>query len=153
MDKNTLDHFKTLFLNFKANALEGDLENALLLKTSGDDIEQATLVRDRGLALKLQGRQNFFLKKIEKAMSKIDKGTFGECEDCGSDISISRLQARPTATLCISCKEIEEKGEGQLLYEKRSHTLGKEIINNNVISVQFGESEKKRIEKNESKII
>ena len=66
-------------------------------------------------------------------------GTYGCCEDCGDDISQKRLMARPTATLCITCKEEEERGERHIPYQKKSHTLGKKLGTNNVIHVQFGE--------------
>ena len=52
-----------------------------------------------------------FLDKIQKALVKIDDGTFGTCEECGEEISIKRLEARPETTLCIRCKEDQERNE------------------------------------------
>jgi DnaK suppressor protein len=51
------------------------------------------------------------LKKIERALLKIDEGTFGICEECEEPISIKRLEARPETTLCIRCKEDQERME------------------------------------------
>ncbi len=62
------------------------------------------------------------LKKIEGALLKIKNGTFGNCEECEGEIEINRLRARPVATQCIACKVEGERVQGQLLYEKKSHT-------------------------------
>jgi DnaK suppressor protein len=132
MDSKTLDHFKQLFIEIKRNgALENlgrEMDETLSLK-AGDEIDESTRDRENQLIRKLQGRQRFFLKKVDHALDKITNGTFGECSDCGDDISTTRLMARPTATLCICCKEEQERGEGHVLYEKKSHTHGKQILN------------------------
>ncbi|MGB0454623.1 MAG: TraR/DksA family transcriptional regulator [Bacteriovoracaceae bacterium] len=152
MDVQTLEEFKTLFtdlykdtlINMKKNGEEVFVEH---LK-GGDEIDQAQSTRDQQITLKLKGRENFFLKKIETALERIESGTFGECQDCGADISIERLKARPTASLCIHCKEEQERGEMHKLYQKRSHTLGKEIVNNNVVPLKFNHNQgdmKKRL--------
>lgn len=141
MDSKTLDHFKKLFIEIKRNgALENlgrEMDETLSL-TAGDEIDQSTRDRENQLIRKLQGRQRFFLKKVDHALEKIESGTFGECSDCGDDISTSRLMARPTATLCICCKEEQERGEGHVLYEKKSHTHGKEILNSMNPSLMTG---------------
>ncbi|OUR97014.1 hypothetical protein A9Q84_11820 [Halobacteriovorax marinus] len=135
MDSKTLDQFKNLFIEIKRNSaletLGREMDETLSL-AAGDEIDLSTRDRENQLIRKLQGRQSFYLKKVDHALEKIAKGTFGECIDCGADISESRLMARPTATLCICCKEDQERGEGHLLYEKKSHTHGKEILNGNV---------------------
>ena len=75
------------------------------------------------------------MKKIDSALERIEDGSFGECEDCGEDISMKRLLARPTAQFCISCKEEQERGEDQVSYIKKSHTHGREIINQNLAAI------------------
>lgn len=134
MDSKTLEQFKKLFIEIKRNnALENlGRETDQALTTSGDEIDQTTRERDNQLLMKLQGRQRFYMKKIDAALERINAGTFGECLDCGADIAEDRLFARPTATMCICCKEEQERGEEHVLYEKKSHTLGKEILNNSV---------------------
>jgi DnaK suppressor protein len=137
MESKTLEQFKKLFIEIKRNnALEnlGRETDQALETTSGDQVDQTLRERDNQLLMKLQGRQRFFLKKIDAALERIDNGTFGECLDCGADISTDRLLARPTATMCICCKEDQERGEGHVLYEKKSHTHGKEILNANAKS-------------------
>jgi DnaK suppressor protein len=91
----------------------------------GDEVDLSQEDLQRALDLKLLGRQNFMLKKIDNALFKIKNGSFGTCEECDGEIEINRLRARPVATQCISCKEEGERSEGQVLYEKRSHTHGK----------------------------
>lgn len=101
----------------------------------GDEIDNATRERNNLLELKLKGREKFFLKKVFRAIEKIETGCFGECEECGDEIGERRLKARPTAELCISCKEEAEKTENQVLYFKKSHTLGKSIKNDKVVPI------------------
>ena len=138
MNEMNLKDFKLLFTTMKTQLLErvsweGDDSRGLM---SGDIIDQTTNERDTQLLLKLKGRDRLFLKKIDTALTKINNGTFGECEDCGVDISLTRLHARPTASFCIHCKEEMEKTEGQVLYSKRSKSSGK-TLNHNYENVSF----------------
>ncbi len=141
MKQATLDHFKQLFSNILSDSHLGDLalDEALNSPQSGDLVDQALGDRDQHLALKLNGRQSFFLKKVATALDKIEKGTFGHCDECDGDISTGRLLARPTATLCITCKEEQENGEQHIPYQKRSHThgLGLTTRSDKVISLNF----------------
>ena len=73
--------------------------------------DQASAESDRNLLLRLRGREQRLLKKIEEALKRIEDGTFGICESCGEKISIKRLQARPVTTLCIDCKTAQEEEE------------------------------------------
>ena len=57
------------------------------------------------------GRERGLLDKIEKALSRLEDGSFGMCDSCGEEISAKRLEARPEATLCIQCKEEQERQE------------------------------------------
>jgi len=135
MEQAQIESFKQLFIDIKnhhaRNAI--DLEGELAWNKGGDEVDLVNRERDRELLLKLQGRNRFYLKKVDEALSRIEAGTFGECVDCGQGIEMNRLQARPTATHCIGCKEAQEREEGHILYSKRSHTQGQEIVNNNVV--------------------
>jgi DnaK suppressor protein len=73
--------------------------------------DQATAESDRSFLLRLRGREQKLLKKIEDALERIDTGTYGICESCGERISIKRLEARPVTTLCIECKTKQEEEE------------------------------------------
>lgn len=136
MDKSTIENFKNLFTQIKnEQALKAkDLNDVFENLDNRDEVDLALEERERQLKLKLKGRDSFFLKKVVSALARIENGTFGDCEECGCEIEINRLYARPTATMCINCKEEQEKGEGHILYKNKSHTLGKEIINENVLS-------------------
>ena len=86
--------------------------NALPGQTVFPDLgDQATAETDRNFMLRLRSREQKLLKKIEDAIERIDCGTFGICDDCGMEIDIRRLEARPVTTLCIECKTQQEEEE------------------------------------------
>jgi DnaK suppressor protein len=76
-----------------------------------DEMDLASSEYLQSFTFRLRGREKSFLDKITKALAKIDDGSFGTCEECGEDISIKRLEARPETTLCIRCKEDQERME------------------------------------------
>jgi DnaK suppressor protein len=76
-----------------------------------DEIDQASSEYAQAMKLRLRDRDKFHLKKIQKALDRIDEGSFGICERCEEPISVKRLEARPVTTLCIRCKEEQEKKE------------------------------------------
>jgi len=76
-----------------------------------DEMDLASSEYLQSFTFRLRGREKTFLKKIDHALSKIDTGTFGICERCEEEISLKRLEARPETTLCIRCKEDQEKME------------------------------------------
>ena len=76
-----------------------------------DDIDQASSELESAMNFRFRDRERNLLKKVEKALDKIQDGSFGICETCEEPISLSRLNARPVAELCIACKEAAEKDE------------------------------------------
>ena len=78
-----------------------------------DPTDQAVAELDNNFVLRLRGREQKLLKKIDEAISRIDSGVFGVCESCGEQISLKRLEARPVTTLCIECKTRQEEEEKQ----------------------------------------
>ena len=129
MDQTTIERFKILFnelLGREVN-LKEKMSNLFIRDGVNDQTEEASRHNDSQLALKLTGREQFFKKKIWRALKKIEDGTFGKCEECGADISLNRLWARPTAELCIVCKEEQEGIEQHMIYDKRSHSNGKAL--------------------------
>jgi DnaK suppressor protein len=81
-----------------------------------DSGDIATVELNQTFTIRLREREEKLLKKIESALGRIDDGSFGVCEECGEEIEIKRLIARPVTTLCIDCKsrqEAEEKSQGQ----------------------------------------
>ena len=114
--------FETLFEEILSGAHQ---ELQAKFWVEGDDVEKSSIEQEKTLDLKLRGRKALYLRKVEKALDRIKDGTFGECHECGDEIGEERLMARPTATMCINCKEEQEGKESHILYEKKSHTSGK----------------------------
>ena len=79
-----------------------------------DPTDRATLESDRNFMLRIRDREHKLIKKVKKALNRIENKTFGICEKCGEDISIERLKARPVTTQCIDCKTKEEALEKAL---------------------------------------
>jgi RNA polymerase-binding transcription factor len=76
-----------------------------------DEIDLASSEYAQSMVFRLRDREKFLLKKIDRALLRIEDGTFGVCERCEEPISTKRLEARPVTTLCIRCKEEQEKKE------------------------------------------
>ena len=76
-----------------------------------DPTDRASLESDRNFELRIRDRERKLINKIREALQRIDDGEFGECEECGDDISEARLKARPVTTLCIECKTEQERKE------------------------------------------
>lgn len=76
-----------------------------------DPTDQAVAEHDNNFLLRLRGREQKLLKKIDEAIARIDSGTYGVCESCGGQITSKRLEARPVTTLCIECKTAQEEEE------------------------------------------
>ncbi|HID28489.1 MAG TPA: RNA polymerase-binding protein DksA [Desulfobacterales bacterium] len=79
-----------------------------------DPTDRASLEADRNFMLRIRDRERKLILKIRDALDRMDKGTYGICETCGSEISIKRLKARPVTTQCIDCKTKEEALEDAL---------------------------------------
>ncbi|OFX15746.1 MAG: hypothetical protein A2V59_06750 [Armatimonadetes bacterium RBG_19FT_COMBO_69_19] len=74
------------------------------------DVASSTFEREKGLALESSVQQ--MLAQVEEALGRIEEGTYGNCQRCGDPIDVARLRVLPFATLCIRCKELEEKSNG-----------------------------------------
>lgn len=111
-----LDTFRTI-LEDKRLALvknaQASLEQDMTLDTNEmpDEVDLASSEYIQSFALRLRGRERNFLDKIETALRKIEDGEFGTCEECDEPIGRKRLEARPETTLCIRCKEDQERNE------------------------------------------
>ena len=119
MRKRDLTRFKQL-LETQRDQLLGNAKKALSgdIHLDPDDFhdEIDTASSEVGLAFigRLRERERGILNKINAALEKIEQGTFGECEQCGEEIGIKRLEARPVAELCIDCKAEQEKLERRM---------------------------------------
>jgi DnaK suppressor protein len=117
MNKKQLTQFKGLLEQWKRELMEEVDHTLVEMKEAGvlaDPNDCATQEETFNLELRTRDRERKLLKKIEEALQKIDNEEYGYCESCGIEIGIRRLEARPTATLCIDCKTLDE------IKEKRS---------------------------------
>lgn len=78
-----------------------------------DPVDRAMSESSRTIELRKRDRERKLIQKILKAIQKVEDNTYGTCEECGDEISEERLRVRPEATLCIRCKEEQEKLEKQ----------------------------------------
>ncbi len=79
-----------------------------------DPADRASQEADMALELRGRDRDRKLIKKIENSIACLAGGDFGYCENCGEEIGLKRLEARPTASLCIDCKTLDEIREKQL---------------------------------------
>ena len=89
-----------------------------------DEVDLAMSDVNQGMSMRLGNRESLYFKKIEDALFRIQEGTYGECVSCGGEIGQKRLEVRPTAELCIECKEAEEKKERLSADGRKSKSLG-----------------------------
>lgn len=122
MEKATIEHFRNLFLEILAEE-EGVETKLSPTSLEGDEVDIVSVEKENQMDFRLKARTAVYLKKVRRALHKIDEGTYGECEDCGSEIAHNRLLARPTADLCIYCKETQEKEENQLVHRNRDSVI------------------------------
>ncbi len=115
MKKDTLRKFKKLF-EAQRNAIQGN--NSIICddfqicpEDRYDEADQARADIEQALRMQLKNRETAHMKKVEDALRRIEEGNFGLCEECDEDIELKRLEARPTATLCVACKEDQERRE------------------------------------------
>ena len=97
-----------------------------------DPIDEANSNIQASHELRMKNREVFYLKKLNQGLLRIKEGSFGLCKECGAEIGFERLMARPTAELCINCKEEAEMEERSNFFGKKSKSLGKtpqEIFN------------------------
>lgn len=92
-----------------------------------DPLDEACINVQTSQEIRFRNRENFYLKKINKTLIKMDRGEYGLCEDCDVEIGYERLLARPTAELCINCKEEAEQEENSNFFASKSKSLGKTI--------------------------
>ena len=118
MCESHLAHFRDILTNWKVSLMqEVDATVGHLKKdkvTYADPLDRAAQEEEFNLELRTRDRERKLIKKIEQALDWIEQGVYGYCEDCGADIGIRRLEARPTADKCIDCKTFDEIREKQI---------------------------------------
>lgn len=84
-----------------------------------DEIDAGVAEKVRSLDLRLHSRRHIYLNKLRLALQRLEAGQHGRCEECDNEISEARLLARPTATMCIKCKEEEERADLGVVHRNR----------------------------------
>lgn len=115
MKKKDVDYFKEL-LTKRLNELLEQADGTVSDMTSDeetfpDPTDRASHESERNFTLRIRDREHKLIKKIKKALERIENGTFGVCESCEEEIGVERLKARPVTTQCIKCKIKEEEME------------------------------------------
>lgn len=108
--------------------INNDEKSVLAGEGQSDEIDQASSDYDRSQALRFRNRNAFYAKKLDKALLKLDAGEYGACEECDEDIKYVRLTARPTAQLCIQCKDEAEREENNNFLARQSKSLEKPVV-------------------------
>jgi DnaK suppressor protein len=118
MNKQQLNHFRTILNGWKSE-LSHDIDRTV--HTMQDEVtmfadpnDRASQESDMALELRNRDRERKLIKKIDETLRNIDADEYGYCEGCGVEIGLKRLEARPTATLCIDCKTLDEMREKQV---------------------------------------
>lgn len=131
LTKRQLEVLKNKLLEEKQNMVFNDASNAvdleLALPEGSDEVEQSISDYTNSHLLRFRNREVFYAKKIDKALKLFDLNEYGLCTDCGCWIKFERLLARPTAELCIICKEESERDESSSVSGRQSKSLGRVV--------------------------
>lgn len=117
MNSNQVAHFRQLLLTWRHELMQEVDRTVHHMQDDAanfpDPNDRATQEEEFALELRTRDRERKLIKKINESLAALDAGTYGYCEMCGVEIGIKRLEARPTATLCIDCKTLDEIREKQ----------------------------------------
>ena len=118
MNPRQLEHFRNI-LQAQKSELSHDIDRTVHTMQDeatifADPNDRATQESDMSLELRNRDRERKLIKKIDETIARIDANDYGYCEKCGVEIGLKRLGARPTATLCIDCKTLDELRERQV---------------------------------------
>lgn len=118
MNDAQLKHFETILRKWKAELMQEVDRTVHHMQDDAanfpDPNDRATQESEFSLELRTRDRERKLIKKIDESLKDIESGDYGYCETCGIEIGIRRLEARPTATLCIDCKTLDEIREKQV---------------------------------------
>lgn len=118
MNEKQASHFRSILEEWRQNLMSEVDRTVDHMKadhtTYADPSDRASQESDMGLELRTRDRERKLINKIEKTLNLIDEHEYGYCKSCGVEIGIRRLEARPTADLCIDCKTTQEVKERQL---------------------------------------
>lgn len=122
MSQAMIKHFRDILVALRQRLLEGGDKIVTHMKEDAinypDPNDRASQEEDFRLELRTRDRERKLLKKIEESIELVREKDYGYCEVCGIEIGLRRLEARPTATLCIDCKTLDEIKERQQKQEE-----------------------------------
>ena len=117
MNEKQLAHIEQILLHWRQELMEEVDRTVLHMKDDAanfpDPSDRASQEEEFSIELRTRDRERKLIKKIEDALERLKNEDFGYCEACGIEIGLQRLEARPTATLCVDCKTISEIKEKQ----------------------------------------
>lgn len=118
MNEAQLEHFEVILNNWKSELMEEVDRTVHHMQDDAanfpDPNDRATQESEFSLELRTRDRERKLIKKIDESLKNIESEEYGYCESCGIDIGVRRLEARPTAVLCIDCKTLDEIREKQM---------------------------------------
>lgn len=118
MNEAQQEHFKNMLVSWKQELMEEVDRTVSHMKDEAsnfpDPADRATQEEEFSLELRTRDRERKLIKKIDSTMERIENDDYGFCDQCGVDIGVRRLEARPTASLCVDCKTLDEIKEKQL---------------------------------------
>ena len=118
MNEAQIEHFDHILNNWKTELMEEVDRTVHHMQDDAanfpDPNDRATQESEFSLELRTRDRERKLIKKIDDSLKEIESGDYGFCESCGIEIGVRRLEARPTAVLCIDCKTLDEIREKQM---------------------------------------
>lgn len=118
MSDAQIEHFRQILKAWHAQIMEEAERTKSQMQDEvtnyADPADRATQEEEFSLELRNRDRERKLLKRIEQTIAKLDTGDYGYCDACGIEIGLKRLEARPTADLCIDCKTLAEIREKQM---------------------------------------
>ena len=118
MNDKQIEHFTNILRQWKQELMEEVDRTVNHMQDEAanfpDPADRASQEEEFSLELRTRDRERKLIRKIDKTLTRIEEDDYGFCDGCGVEIGVRRLEARPTATLCIDCKTLAEIKEKQL---------------------------------------
>ncbi len=115
MSKKQREHFMQILTGWRQSLLDESNRTVSTLQDETinhpDPTDRASQEADMSIELRNRDRERRLIRKIEESIASLEAGNYGFCESCGVEIGLGRLEARPTATLCLECKTLDELKE------------------------------------------
>ena len=125
MNKKDLKRLTTILEEKRSELLSNadrskDLETKMDPDDLPDEMDLASSEMNQYMSLRLRDRERYLLTKLDYSLKQIGEGTYGQCEECDEPIDVKRLEVRPWVTLCIRCKEEQERLEKKKQFEEET---------------------------------